>query len=63
MISDAMVATAARAYGRDEDQDDLNAMRTALEAIEGSFEQKIANDTVREGRMMGRCPTCGADFE
>lgn len=39
------------------------AMRAALEAVEGNLEQKIANDTVKESRRQGRCVTCGADFE
>lgn len=39
------------------------AMRAALEAVEGNFEQKAANDTVRRLREEGRCPTCGAEAD
>lgn len=43
-----------------------NAYRLAYAAINdditlASFEQRIANDNVREMRRTGYCPTCGAE--
>jgi len=40
----------------------LSAMLAALEAMEGTFEQKFANEQVKQGRAQGSCPTCGGEM-
>lgn len=37
------------------------AMKVALESVEATFEQKVANEQVRLLRQEGVCPTCGAE--
>lgn len=36
---------------------------TQYERLQAHFEQRIANDQVRELRRTGACPTCGATEE
>lgn len=66
MISEAIVERTLEVYRsayKSNGGDSNDAMVVALSSVEGSIEQKMANDQVREARQNGRCPVCGSAFE
>jgi hypothetical protein len=62
-VSDVMVERALTKYNelRGDEVNEHDAMRHALESIEGNIEQKIANEQVRQMNKTGVCPNCGSE--